>query len=113
MFYIGFTKRNDRNIIKVRSEPSYDAIAFNERSARVAVRRFIKGNLSAALVCLDDGMNEPADARDEKYAGALTRQLMLRGNGVDNYVVDFGPDPAPPAPAPPRYTAQNPKPAAV
>ena len=113
MFYIGLTRRNDRNVIKVRPEPFKGAIAFNERSARVAVRRFIRGNLAVALVCSDDGMNTPADASDKKYSRALNRHLMLRGNGVDGYVVDYGPDPAPPAPAPPRYTAQNPKRAAL
>ncbi len=125
MFYVSLdyqkpSKPNGpRLVIKVRSKPfacgffRVPVIAFNERSARVAVRRYIKGNLAAALVCLDDGMNEPDDARDTKYAGALDRNYMVRGNGVDGYVVDYGPDPAPTAPAPPRYTAQNPKPAAV
>lgn len=58
---------------------------------RVAVRRYIKGNLSAALVCSDDGANEPADARDKRYARALRRQHMIPGTGPGGFKVDFGP----------------------
>jgi hypothetical protein len=102
MFYVGLiyckpSKPSEPNgprlAIKVRQEPFECVgrpVAFNERSARVAVRRYIKGNLSAALVCFDDGINEPADARDTKYAGNLIRRNMQRGNGPGGYVVDDG-----------------------
>jgi hypothetical protein len=64
-------------------------VAFNERSPRVAVRRYIKGNLSAALACFDDGGNEPAVAREKKYVRALRQRYMIPGNGPGGFRVDF------------------------
>lgn len=63
-------------------------VLFNERSARVAVRRYVKGNLSEALVCYDDGANEPADATTE-YAHNLCRRYMIPGPGPGGFRVDF------------------------
>ena len=99
MFYVGLkTQKPSRPygptvLIRVRQLPFRGAsvVPFNTRSAGVAVRRYIKGNLSAALVCSDDGANEPADARDKRYARALRRQHMIPGTGPGGFKVDFGP----------------------
>lgn len=97
MFYVGLLIRrkaqaagNPDLIIAVRETPFSGAVAFNEKHARVAVRRFIKGNLSAALVTRDDGANEPSDASDKKYAGNLRRRWMIPGNGPGGFEVDYG-----------------------
>jgi hypothetical protein len=102
MFYVGLIYRKpskpyDHRVffIRVRSEPFAcafcDTVPFNEKSARVAVRRYIKGNLSAALVCYDDGANEPATAREKRYANSLSRRLMIPGKGPGGFEVDYGP----------------------
>lgn len=96
MFYVGLVHRkaeraSDPEIfIRVRSEQFPGAVAFNEKHARVAVRRYIKGNLSAALVCLDDRSNTPATAREKQYAGNLRSQWMIPGNGPGGFEVDYG-----------------------
>jgi len=97
MFYVGLVCRKPKRagdpklFIRVRSEPfSFRCVAFNEKRGRVAVRRFIKGNLSASLVCLDDGANEPADASDKRYARNLRRQWMIPGNGPGGFEIDYG-----------------------
>ena len=101
MFYVGLAYRKStattgqRWFLRVRSEPfagcNGSTVPFNEKHARVAVRRYIKGNLSAALacICMDDGANEPANATKE-YAGALRRQFMLPGMGPGGFHVDYG-----------------------
>jgi hypothetical protein len=97
MFYVGIAYRKPTAttgqawFLRVRSE-LFDAaciVAFNEKHARVAVRRYIKGNLSAALACMDDGANEPADAT-KQYGRALRRQFMLPGTGPGGFFVDYG-----------------------
>jgi len=96
MFYVGLKNRKPNKpgepvfFIRVRSEPFANAVPFNERSARVAVRRYIKGNLAAALVCFDDGGNEPADASEKQYASNLRRRLMIPGTGPGGFEVDYG-----------------------
>jgi hypothetical protein len=96
MFYVGLVHRKAKRasdpefFIRVRSESfSFHCVAFNEKRARVAVRRYVKGNLSAALVCLDDGDNEPGTARKKQYARNLRRQLMIPGNGPGGFEVDY------------------------
>lgn len=97
MFYVGLVRRkrvqanSPEFFIRVRSEPfSFRCVAFNEKRARVAVRRYIKGNLSAALVCHDDGANEPGAARNKQYARNLRRRLMIPGTGPGGFEVDYG-----------------------
>lgn len=95
MFYVGLFYRKPKTpgrhafYIRVRNEPFRGAVAFNEKHARVAVRRYIKGNLSTALVCFDDGGNTPADASDRKYATSLARRLMIPGTGPGGYEVNY------------------------
>ncbi len=96
MFYVGLVRRkvkqaSERKLfIRVRNESFTGAIAFNNRGARVAVRRYIKGNLSAALVCIDDGDNTPATAREKQYVGNLRHRWMIPGTGPGGFEVDFG-----------------------
>ena len=96
MFYVGIVRRKVKQgdpdlFIRVQSEPfSFRCVAFNEKHARVAVRRYIKGNLSAALVTRDDGANEPSDASDKKHANNLRSRWMIPGNGPGGFEVDYG-----------------------
>ncbi len=77
--------------IRVQAVPAGNCmcpVVFSERSARVAVRRYIKGNLSEALACIDDGANEPADAT-KLYGRCLRKQYMISGTGPGGFRVDF------------------------
>lgn len=97
MFYVGLVYRKPEKpgkpvfFMRVQNEPFSGAVAFNEQHARVAVRRYVKGNLAAALVCYDDGGNTPADASETQYADNLTRRLMIPGTGPGGFEVDYGP----------------------
>ena len=97
MLYVGLVHRKPKQasdpkfFIRVRNESfSFRCVAFNEKRARVAVRRYIKGNLSAALVCHDDGANEPATAGKKQYARNLRRRWMIPGTGPGGFEVDYG-----------------------
>jgi len=68
--------------------PCMCPVVFAERSARVAVRRYIEGNLSEALVCIDDGANEPATAKEKIYARSLRRRFMIQGTGPGGFLVE-------------------------
>lgn len=87
MFYIGLVRRkvkqgNPDLFIRVRSTPFINYVAFNEIHARVAARRYIKGNLSAALVFQ---IGRPEDHREY-----LRRRWMIPGNGPGGFEVDYG-----------------------
>ena len=97
MFYVGLAYRKPKRasdpelFIRVRSEPfSFRCVAFNEKRARVAARRYIKGNLSAALVRRDDGANKPAMAGEKQYTRNLRRRWMIPGTGPCGFEVDYG-----------------------
>jgi len=90
MFYVGLLIRklapadSPDFIICVQSVPFSGAVAFNENHARVAVRRYIRGNLITALATRNDGADEPTDA------GHLCRRWMIPGNGPGGFEVDYG-----------------------
>jgi hypothetical protein len=98
MFYVGLKTQKPHRpygptmFICVRQSPfrGISVIRFNTRNARLAVRRYVKGNLSAALVCFDDGANEPADACNKQYARTLCRMFMIPGTGPGGFKVDYG-----------------------
>jgi hypothetical protein len=64
-------------------------VVFVERSARVAARKYIRGNLSEALVCIDDGANEPTDAAEKPYVRNLRKRYMIPGTGPGGFRVDY------------------------
>jgi len=86
------TKPGPHLFIRVQAVPATRMmcpVVFVERSARVAVRRYIKGNLSEALACFDDGANEPADAaKPRAYGRSLRRRYMIPGT-TEGFRVDF------------------------
>ncbi len=96
MFYVGLVYRKPSRagdptfFIRVRSEPfAFNTVAFNEKRARVAVRRFIKGNLSSLLARFDDGVNEPGTVYKKKYAINLRHRLMIPGTGPCGFETDY------------------------
>jgi len=98
MFYVGLVYRKPNRagnpvfFIRVRNEPftcKTGTVAFNEKRARVAVRRFIKGNLSSLLACFDDGINEPGTDHKKKYAMNLRHRLMIPGTGPSGFKTDY------------------------
>jgi len=89
MFYVGLVRRkvkwegDPELFICVRSEPfSFRCVVFNEKSASVAVRRYIKSNLSA-----DIGLNDSMTRKEQR---ALHRQWIISGDGPCGFEVDYG-----------------------
>ena len=88
---VGLVRDGPCYYIRVQASPAAARVIcpvlFVERRARVAARRYIRGNLSAALVCLDDGANTPADV-EKSYARNLRRR-MIPGTGPGGFRVDY------------------------